>query len=70
MKSKKLQQVFFSSLVVVSILSSLYLNLHVEHNQTHVAELAGSETESSVRLMADIEAFQHIIQNVVNQLTF
>lgn len=66
MNTKKIQQIFFSSLVVVSLLSSLYLNLHVERNQSSLSELAGPETENSMRLMADIDAFQHIIQNFVS----
>ncbi|MEM9545899.1 MAG: hypothetical protein AAGA77_07995 [Bacteroidota bacterium] len=70
MQSKKIQQVFFSSLVVLSILSSLYLNLHVEPNQSALMELTQSETESTVKLMADIDVFQRIIQNVVNQIKF
>ena len=68
MNSKKLQQVFFSSLVLLSILSSLYLNFHVEPQQASLAELAEPGAEASVKLMADIEAFQHIIQNVVKQI--
>ncbi len=70
MNSKKLQQIFFSSLVVLSILSSLYLNFQVEQKQSSLAELTEPDTETTIRLMADIDAFQRIIQNVVKQVIF
>ncbi len=68
MDSKKLQQIFFSSLIVLSILSSLYLNFHVEPNQSTLAELTEPALETSDRLMADIDAFKHIFQKVARQL--
>lgn len=70
MNSKKLQHVFFSSLVVLSILCSLYLNLHVEPNQSTLAELTEPALESSDRLMADIDVFKHIFQKVAEQVIF
>jgi hypothetical protein len=68
MKTKKNQQIFFSSLAILSILSSLYLNLHIEPKHSLMTEL--TDNESSLRLMADIDAFQHIIQNVVKEVLF
>jgi len=70
MNSKKLQKIFFSSLVVLSILSTLYLNLHVEPSQSTLAELTEPTIKTSDRLMADIDVFKHIFNNVVKQVRF
>ena len=73
MNSKKFQHIFFISLFVISVSSSLYLNLHVKSNDddpSPLVELTGSPCESSGELMADIDAFKHLIQNVAKQIVF
>lgn len=70
MNSKKFQHIFFISLFILSVSSSLYLNFQVKgnHNQLPMTELTESASESSEELMADIDAFKHILQNVAKQL--
>lgn len=72
MNSKKFQHIFFISLLVLSISSSLYLNFQVENTDRHasIADYTGTSEESSEELMADIDAFKHLIQNVAKQLVF
>ena len=70
MNSKKLQQVFFSFLIVLSIFSSLYLNLHVEPKSHSIAEFKETAEEVPGELMADIDAFKNIIRNVAEQIVF
>lgn len=69
MNSKKRQHLFFTSLVVLSILSSLYLNLHIEQKNATLTELTEPTTETADRLMADIDVFKKIIRNVSKQIS-
>jgi hypothetical protein len=72
MNSKKFQHIFFVSLFILSISSSLYLNFHVElvDNPSPLVELTESSNESSGKLMADIDAFKNLIRNVAKQVVF
>ena len=70
MNSKKFQHIFFISLFVLSVSSSLYLNFQVEQNDnpSSLVELTETSSEPSEELMADIDAFKHLIQNVAKQM--
>lgn len=70
MTSKKFQHIFFVSLLILSVSSSLYLNFQIEpiDNPSTLVELSESSNDSSVKLMADIDAFKHLLQNVAKQV--
>jgi len=70
MNTKRFQHLFFSTLLVLSVFSFIYLNLHVEPSNTSLVELAEQNQESAVQLMADIDAFKRILQNVSKQIIF
>jgi len=70
MNTKKIQHIFFASLVVLSILSSLYINLHIEQQDSTLTEISESANETSEKLMADIDVFKKIIQKVSRQISF
>ncbi|MDF1695062.1 MAG: hypothetical protein P1U56_04495 [Saprospiraceae bacterium] len=71
MKSNKIRVTFFSLLFILSISSSLYLNLHVGNDQDQsLVEVQDTPTEPSEELMADIDAFKTLIQKVARQIKF
>ena len=69
MNTKKIQHVFFASLVVLSILSSLYINLHIEQQDSALTEITESANDTTKKLMADIDVFKKLIQKVSRQIT-
>ena len=70
MNTKKLQHILFATLLILSISSSLYLNLKVEERQASLLEMNEPAAESSERLMADIDVFQKLIHKVVKQVIY
>lgn len=64
MTSKKYQQVLFSSLVVLSIISSIYINGEAKELKTQGFDVSYFSPEDAEAIMPDVQFVGHIVDKI------
>jgi hypothetical protein len=64
MTSKKVQYLFFSSLFVISLLSSLYINGEAKELETQGYEVSYFSTEDAEKIFPDVRFVSHIVDAI------
>lgn len=64
MTSKKYQQVLFSSLVVLSIISSIYINGEAKELKTQGFDVSYFSPEDAEAIMPDVQFVGHILDKI------
>lgn len=70
MNSRKIQQVLFASLFIMSISSSVYLNDQAEELRTQGFEISYFSAEDAELIMPDVKFVEHFVDKLVGSFKF